>query len=149
MGKTKAKKVARMKANELKVNPVTVCPSLLMATTFPNPYIQTSIPFLNGTPKPNTFYVTLTIIHFFMTHQIYEKYNESGNLMLQQGCLAIAKVKNVAKAHVNVYEETFGIAAFGTAAIGTPAFGTAAFGAVAFGTMEEDSGSDSSRQLHF
>ncbi|MBA0578525.1 hypothetical protein Gorai_020804, partial [Gossypium raimondii] len=66
MGKTKAKKVARMKENELKVNPVTVCPSLLMATTFPNPYIQTSIPFLNG-------------------------------------CLAIAEVKNVAKAHVNVY----------------------------------------------
>ncbi|KAE8713349.1 putative endo-1,3(4)-beta-glucanase 2-like [Hibiscus syriacus] len=68
--KTKAEKVAWMKAKELKVNLVTVCPGLLMAPTFPN-----ALPYLKG-----------------------------GQTMLQQGCLAIAEVKKVAKAHVKVYE---------------------------------------------
>ncbi|MBA0548209.1 hypothetical protein Golob_019319 [Gossypium lobatum] len=75
LGKTKAEKVAWMKAKELKVNLVTVCPGLLMAPTFPNSHIQTSIPYLKG-----------------------------GQMMLQQGCLAIAEVEKVAKAHVSVYE---------------------------------------------
>ncbi|XP_038990913.1 cinnamoyl-CoA reductase-like SNL6 [Hibiscus syriacus] len=70
LGKTKAEKVAWMKAKELKVNLVTVCPGLLMAPTFPN-----ALPYLKG-----------------------------GQTMLQQGCLAIAEVKKVAKAHVKVYE---------------------------------------------
>ncbi|KAK8532253.1 hypothetical protein V6N13_131591 [Hibiscus sabdariffa] len=70
LGKTKAEKVAWMKAKELKVNLVTVCPGLLMAPTFPN-----AIPYLKG-----------------------------GQKMLEQGCLAIAEVKKVAKGHVKVYE---------------------------------------------
>lgn len=39
-----------------------------------------------------------------MTLQTYEKHHVGGKLMLQQGCLAIAEVEKVAKAHVSVYE---------------------------------------------
>ncbi|GMI63426.1 hypothetical protein like AT5G14700 [Hibiscus trionum] len=70
LGKTKAEKVAWLKAKELKVNLVTVCPALLMPPTFPN-----ALPYLKG-----------------------------GQKMFQQGCLAIADVKKVGKAHVKVYE---------------------------------------------
>nr|KJB08447.1 hypothetical protein B456_001G082300 [Gossypium raimondii] len=105
LGKTKAEKVAWMKAKELKVNLVTVCPGLLMAPTFPNSHIQTSIPYLKGTSKQNAFYVVqLFIFPSNMTLQTYEKHHVGGQMMLQQGCLAIAEVEKVAKAHVSVYE---------------------------------------------
>ncbi|XP_022759965.1 cinnamoyl-CoA reductase-like SNL6 [Durio zibethinus] len=75
LGKTKAEKVAWMKARDSKVKLVTICPGLLMAPTFPNAHRETSIPYLKG-----------------------------GHIMLQQGHLAIAEVKKVAEAHVHVYE---------------------------------------------
>ncbi|KAK6266484.1 hypothetical protein QUC31_017321 [Theobroma cacao] len=75
LGNTKAEKVAWMKAGELKVKLVTLCPGLLMAPTFPTAHKETSIPYLKG-----------------------------GQIMLQQGYLAISDVKKVAEAHVHVYE---------------------------------------------
>ncbi|OMO96536.1 3-beta hydroxysteroid dehydrogenase/isomerase [Corchorus capsularis] len=75
LGKTKAEKVAWMKARELKVKLVTICPPLLMAPTFPNAHQESSRPYLKG-----------------------------GRIMLQQGYLAVADVKKVAEAHVHIYE---------------------------------------------
>ncbi|XVE77439.1 hypothetical protein DITRI_Ditri13aG0062700 [Diplodiscus trichospermus] len=75
LGKTKAEKVAWMKARDSKVKLDTICPGLLMAPAFPDAHIITSIPYLKG-----------------------------GRIMLQQGCLAFSKVKKVAEAHIHVYE---------------------------------------------
>ncbi|XP_031279349.1 cinnamoyl-CoA reductase-like SNL6 [Pistacia vera] len=75
LGKTKAEKVTWNKSREMKVKLVTVCPGLLMAPSFPNAHIETSLPYLKG-----------------------------GQVMLQKGMLATSDVKKVAEAHVHLYE---------------------------------------------
>ncbi|KAJ4833259.1 hypothetical protein Tsubulata_005093 [Turnera subulata] len=75
LGKTGAEKAAWSKSKELKVKLVTLCPGLLMATSFPYAHEQTSMPYLKG-----------------------------GSVMLRRGVLAISDVKKVAEAHVQVYE---------------------------------------------
>ncbi|XVF20508.1 hypothetical protein REPUB_Repub12eG0006600 [Reevesia pubescens] len=75
LGKTKAEKAAWMKARDLKVKLITICPGLLMAPKFPNAHRETSIPYLKG-----------------------------GQFMLQRSYLAVAEVNKVAEAHVHVYE---------------------------------------------
>ncbi|KAL3526679.1 hypothetical protein ACH5RR_011335 [Cinchona calisaya] len=76
LGKTRSEKVAWRRSRELKVNLVTLCPGLLMAPSFPNAHIETSIPYLKG-----------------------------GQIMLKQGILATEDVNKVAEAHVFVYED--------------------------------------------
>ncbi|XP_042969384.1 cinnamoyl-CoA reductase-like SNL6 [Carya illinoinensis] len=75
LGKTIAEKVAWRKSKEMKVELVTLCPGVIMAPSFPNAHKETSVPYLKG-----------------------------GQSMLQQGILATGDVKNVAEAHVYVYE---------------------------------------------
>lgn len=76
LGKTRAEKVAWRKARELKVNLVTLCPSLLMAPSFPNAHVETSIPYLKG-----------------------------GQIMFRRGVLATEDVNEMAEAHVGVYQD--------------------------------------------
>lgn len=75
LGKTRAEKAAWVKSMELKVTLVTVCPGLLMAPSFPNPHVETSIPYLKG-----------------------------GHEMLQRGLLATEDVERLADIHIHTYE---------------------------------------------
>ncbi|XP_011021180.1 PREDICTED: cinnamoyl-CoA reductase 2-like isoform X1 [Populus euphratica] len=75
LGKVRAEEIAWRKSKELKVRLVTVCPGLLIATSFPHAHKETSIPYLKGGP-----------------------------IMLRQGLLGLSDVRKVAEAHVHVYE---------------------------------------------
>ena len=48
LGKVRAEEIAWRKSKELKVRLVTVCPGLLIATSFPHAHKETSIPYLKG-----------------------------------------------------------------------------------------------------
>ncbi|MCD7450702.1 hypothetical protein HAX54_008156 [Datura stramonium] len=76
LAKTRAEKAAWSKAREMKVKLVTLCPGLLMAPSFPNAHLETSVPYLKG-----------------------------GDFMLRQGILATEDVSKVAEAHIYVYED--------------------------------------------
>ncbi|XP_016462186.1 cinnamoyl-CoA reductase-like SNL6 [Nicotiana tabacum] len=76
LAKTRAEKAAWNKAREMKVKLVSLCPGLLMAPSFPNAHLETSIPYLKG-----------------------------GHFMLRQGLLATEDVSKVAEAHIYVYED--------------------------------------------
>ncbi|KAF3644631.1 putative proline-rich receptor-like protein kinase PERK8-like [Capsicum annuum] len=76
LAKTSAEQAAWRKAREMRVKLVTLCPGLLMAPSFPNAHLETSLPYLKG-----------------------------GDLMLRQGILATEDVSKVAEAHVYVYED--------------------------------------------
>lgn len=76
LAKTRAEKTAWNKAREMKVKLVSLCPGLLMAPSFPNAHLETSIPYLKG-----------------------------GHFMLRQGLLATEDVSKVAEAHIYVYED--------------------------------------------
>uniref|UniRef100_A0A6N2LT08 3-beta hydroxysteroid dehydrogenase/isomerase domain-containing protein n=1 Tax=Salix viminalis TaxID=40686 RepID=A0A6N2LT08_SALVM len=75
LGKMRAEEIAWRRSRELKVKLVTVCPGLLIATSFPHAHKETSVPYLKGGP-----------------------------IMLRQGLLGLADVMKVAEAHVHVYE---------------------------------------------
>ncbi|CAK7335093.1 unnamed protein product [Dovyalis caffra] len=75
LGKMRAEKIAWRKSEELKVKLATVCPGLLISSSFPRAHKETSFPYLKG-----------------------------GSDMLRRGLLAIADVRKVAEAHVHVYE---------------------------------------------
>ncbi|XP_002305963.4 cinnamoyl-CoA reductase-like SNL6 isoform X2 [Populus trichocarpa] len=75
LGKMRAEKIAWRKSKEMKVKLVTVCPGLLIDSSFPHDHKETSFPYLKG-----------------------------GSIMLRQGLLALADVGKVAEAHVRVYE---------------------------------------------
>ncbi|KAI8032373.1 Cinnamoyl-CoA reductase-like SNL6 [Camellia lanceoleosa] len=75
LGKTTAEKAAWRKSRELKVKLITICPALLMAPSFPNAHIETSLPYLKG-----------------------------GQVMLQRGILATQDVGKAAEVHIHAYE---------------------------------------------
>lgn len=70
-----AEKAAWMKAIELKLKLVSVCPGLLMAPAFPNAQIGNSLPYLKG-----------------------------GQEMLQRGLLAFEDVERLADIYIHIYE---------------------------------------------
>ncbi|KAL9678071.1 hypothetical protein QQ045_015910 [Rhodiola kirilowii] len=76
LGKTRAEKAAWRKAKEMKVNLISLCPGLLLSPSIPITASATCIPYLKGSQT-----------------------------MLQRGLLAVDDFENLAKAHVNVYEE--------------------------------------------
>lgn len=76
LAKTRAEKAAWRKAREMKVKLVTLCPGLLMAPSFPNAHLETSLPYLKG-----------------------------GHFMLRERLLATEDVSKVAEAHIYVYED--------------------------------------------
>ncbi|CAM8884528.1 unnamed protein product [Rhodiola kirilowii] len=76
LGKTRAEKTAWIKAKELKVKLVTICPGFFMPPLSPATHPATSIPYLKGS-----------------------------SAMLHKGLLAVDDIEKLAKAHVCVYEE--------------------------------------------
>jgi hypothetical protein len=48
LGKMRAEKIAWRKSKEMKVKLVTVCPGLLIDSSFPHDHKETSFPYLKG-----------------------------------------------------------------------------------------------------